>query len=134
VTLRESYTRAQLQADYNELFLFTAPRLRTALKNEWQFSSPSSPYVRYGELGTADVHIKTITFLGANIGQVRYYVLEHKGGTDTRRHMVATMEFQYVAAPASEEARGIDPLGFVVTSWRTDPESAPEEEGEERKP
>jgi type IV secretion system protein VirB8 len=127
VTLRGSYTRQQLQGNYDQLFLLTAPKLRTLLKNEWQIGSPTSPYARFGELGSADVKIKNTTFLAANIGQVRYVVTERKGGLETKRHMIATLEFQYVSEPASEEVRAVNPVGFQVTTWRADEEVAPDE-------
>ena len=129
VTLRESYTRHQLQPNYDQLYLLTAPKLRTALRNEWQMQSATSPYNRFGEHGTAEVKIKNVSLIGPNIGQVRYYVIERRQGVETLRHMVATMEFMYVASPASEDARAVNPLGFLVTSWRTDPEAVVVEEG-----
>ena len=123
VTLRKTYTRQQLQPNYDELFLFTAPKTRPSLKQEFHMTSPTSPYAKYGELGTAEVKIKNVSFIRPNIAQVRYYVVERRQGVETNVHEVATLEFQYVAAPASEDARAVNPLGFLVTSWRFDPES-----------
>lgn len=127
VALRESYTRSQLQSNYDDLYLFTSPKLRAALRNEWQMQSPTSPYARFGELGTAQLKVKHVALIAPNIGQVRYYVVERRQGVETLRHMVATIEFLYVAAPASEDARAVNPLGFLVTNWRSDPEAVSEE-------
>jgi type IV secretion system protein VirB8 len=123
VTLRETYTRQQLQANFDQLALLTAPRARAQLKNEWHLQSPASPYAKYGELGTAEVKIKNTTFVAPNVGQVRYFVVERKQGVETQRHMLATIEFQYVTAPAGEEARAVNPLGFQAINWRSDPEA-----------
>jgi type IV secretion system protein VirB8 len=124
VTLRESYTRQQLQTNYDQLFLLSAPKERIRLKNEWLLTSPTSPYMRYGDLGTADVKITNVTFLAPNIGQIRSVVTERKNGIETKRHMISTIEFEYTAAPASEEARAVNPVGFQETSWRSDEEVA----------
>ena len=43
VTLRQSYTRHSLQGNYEELFLLSAPKVRTELKREWQLGSATSP-------------------------------------------------------------------------------------------
>jgi len=129
VVLRQSYTRAQLQGNYEQLFLLSAPKVRKDLRTEWQLGSPTSPYKRYGEFGTAEVKVMSVAFIKLNIGQIRYYVVEHLHGLETQRHLIATMEFEYVAAPASEEARAVNPLGFQVTSWRTDEEAVLTDEG-----
>lgn len=127
VTLRESYTRQQLQGNYDQLFLLTEPKVRLVLKKEWQKGSPTSPYTRFGDLGTAEVKIRTVTFLGPKIGQIRYVVTERKNGVETKRYMIATMEFRYVSRPESEEVLAVNPVGFQVTSWRADEEVAPDE-------
>lgn len=128
VVLRESYTRAQLQPNYEQVFLLTDPKLRPALRKEFELASPTSPYKKYGDLGVAEVKIKNISFIAPNIGQVRYYVVAKVGGSEITTHKIATLEFHYVAAPASEEARGVNPLGFQVTNWRADPEAVFTEE------
>jgi type IV secretion system protein VirB8 len=123
VSLRKSYTRQQLQPSFDQLALLTDPKLRPLLKQEFQMTNPSSPFMRYGELGTAEVKIKNVSFLAPNMAQVRYYVVDRKSGNETQTHEIATIEFRYADAPASEEARGVNPLGFLVTSWRADPEA-----------
>jgi type IV secretion system protein VirB8 len=123
VALRETYTRAQLQNDYDQSVLFTAPNARGQLKADFSFDNPNGPYKRYGELGTASVQIVAIAFVAKNIAQVRYVRTDRKGGAESQSHWVATVEFRYVSQPAGEEARGINPLGFQVTNYRNDPEA-----------
>lgn len=127
VTLRETYTRAQLESNYKQAVLFTAPKARAELKQAFSFENPRGPYKRYGELGTATLQFKNISFISPNVAQVRYVRLDQKSGTETASHWVATIEFRYVSQPASEEARGINPLGFQVTNYRNDPEALVEE-------
>lgn len=126
VALRETYTRAQLQNNYDQSVLFTAPAARPQLKGDFSFDNPNSPYKRYGELGTASVQIVTISFVAKNVAQVRYVRTDRKSGSEVQTHWIATVEFRYVAQPASEEARGINPLGFQVTNYRNDPEASVE--------
>lgn len=126
VALRETYTRAQLQNNFDQSVLFTAPNARPQLKSAFSFDNPEGPYKRYGELGTASVQIVAIAFVAKNVAQVRYVRTDRKGGAETQTHWVATVEFRYVSQPASEEARGVNPLGFQVTNYRNDPEAAVE--------
>lgn len=123
VTLRETYTRAQLESNYKQAMLFTAPKARAELKQAFSFENPNGPYKRYGELGTAKLQFKNISFISPNVAQVRYVRIDQKSGAETASHWVATIEFRYVSQPASEEARGINPLGFQVTNYRNDPEA-----------
>lgn len=127
VTLRESYTRAQLEYNYKQVFLFTAPNARPELKQAFAFENPNGPYKRYGELGTSIVQIKNISFISKSVAQIRYVRIDRKAGAESPSHWVATIEFRYVSQPASEEARGINPLGFQVTSYRNDPEAVIED-------
>jgi type IV secretion system protein VirB8 len=123
VALRETYTRGQLQNNYDQSVLFTAPSARAQLKADFSFENPNGPYKRYGELGTASVQIVTISFVAKNVAQVRYVRTDRKGGTEVQSHWIATVEFRYVSQPASEESRGVNPLGFQVTNYRNDPEA-----------
>jgi len=123
VALRETYTRAQLQNNYDQSVLFTAPVARGQLKGDFSFDNLNGPYKRYGELGTASVQIVAIAFVAKNVAQVRYVRTDRKGGAEVQSHWVATVEFRYVSQPAGEEARGVNPLGFQVTNYRNDPEA-----------
>lgn len=126
VTLRETYTRGQLQSNYDQSVLFTAPSARPQLKADFSFDNPNGPYKRYGELGTAAIQIVNVSFVAKNIAQVRYQRTERKSGAEVQTRWVATVEFRYVSQPASEEARAVNPLGFQVTNYRNDPEAVVE--------
>jgi type IV secretion system protein VirB8 len=123
VTLRETYTRTQLQRNYDNSVLFTAPSARPQLKADFSFDNPNGPYKRYGELGTAEIKILNTSFIGKNVAQVRYLRVDRKSGAETQSRWVATVEFRYVSQPASEDARGVNPIGFQVTNYRNDPEA-----------
>jgi type IV secretion system protein VirB8 len=126
VTIRETYTRAQLQSNYDQSVLFTAPSARPQLKADFSFDNPNGPYKRYGELGTASIQIVNVSFIAKNIAQVRYQRSERKSGGEVLSRWVATVEFRYVSQPASEDARAVNPLGFQVTGYRNDPEAVVE--------
>ena len=128
VSLRETYTRAQLENSYKQAVLFTAPKARPELKQAFAFENPRGPYKRYGELGTASIQFKNISFISKDVAQVRYVRMDQKAGAETASHWVATIEFRYVSQPAGEDARGVNPLGFQVTNYRNDPEALIDEQ------
>lgn len=123
VSCHANYTRAQLQNNYDECVLFTAPSARPQLKSEFAFENPNGPYKRYGENGLASIKILNKSFIAKNVAQVRYVLFETTSGKQIASRWMATIEFRYVSAPASEDARGVNPLGFQVTNYRKDPEA-----------
>ena len=51
---------------------------------------------------------------------------ESRKGEETRiTHWVSTLTFSYTNAPMSSADRLINPLGFVVSEYRADPEVVP---------
>lgn len=42
-------------------------------------------------------------------------------------HWAATLVFKFSDAPMAEKDRAVNPLGFQVTEYRTDPDTAPGE-------
>jgi type IV secretion system protein VirB8 len=122
IRAKEGYSPATFNIAYNEAGYLSAPALRDSLFEEFNPANPSSPVNLYGQ-GEVTVQIKTISFLRNNIASIRY--LKRLSGVDkpSVTHWVATAEFRYVDAPATEEARQHNPLGFQLTAYRNDPEN-----------
>lgn len=122
IRAREGYTPSTFGLTYQEAGYLSSTPMRATLYNEFNPKNPGSPVNVYGQ-GEAIVQIKTISFLKAGIGSVRYLKRATLGDRETTTHWVATVEFRYLNAPESEDARQHNPLGFQVLSYRTDPES-----------
>ena len=54
---------------------------------------------------------------------VRYLRTVTRGEEVRTTHWVATLTFAYVNAPMSATDRLVNPLGFVVSDYRADPEA-----------
>jgi type IV secretion system protein VirB8 len=129
VALRENYTRLQIEPAFREMALLTAPAERDALRKTFAFAAETSPYKRFGELGTREIVIKTSPPIAPNVIQVRFVATERLHGITRVSHHVATVEFEFQHVK-DRESRVLDvnPLGFVVTRYRSDLEAvAPEE-------
>jgi type IV secretory pathway component VirB8 len=73
----------------------------------------------------AELRLRSISFLNDGLAQVRFYKTEVTEREDLRARSlwVSTIEFDFdAAADISAEDRTINPLGFVVSSYRADPE------------
>ena len=124
VMLRESYTRSQIEPAFREMVLLTTAPKRQALQQEYAFASPSSPYKRLGEQGTRSIQVKSVSRIAANVFQVRFLATEQIAGIERSSHRVASIEYEYQKTPERESSLTVNPLGFVVTGYRTDVEAS----------
>lgn len=129
VMLRENYTRFQIEPAFREMAMLTAPAERDALRKAFAFAAETGPYKRYGDTGTREIAIKTSPPIAPNMIQVRFVATEKLHGITRTSHHVATVEFEFQHVK-DRESRVLDvnPLGFVVTRYRSDLEAVPNEE------
>jgi type IV secretion system protein VirB8 len=122
IRAKEGYNPATFNLAYSEAGYLSSATMRDALYEEFNPANAGSPVNRYKQ-GEVSIQIKTISFLRSNIASVRY--MKSVVGVDrpSITHWVATAEFRYLDAPAMEEARQYNPLGFQIVTFRTDPES-----------
>ncbi len=123
VNLRENYTRNQIEPAYEKLQFLTSEPQRPALKTALQFSNPNGPYAKFGESGTRAIRIKSVSRLGPNIMQVRFFATDQVAGITEESHFISTLEYAYQGEPTTESAREVTPFGFVVTSYRRNVEA-----------
>ena len=57
--------------------------------------------------------------------QVRFLRDTRHGDEHKLTHWVATLTYAYVNAPTAANDRLVNPLGFLVSEYRADPEVAP---------
>ena len=73
---------------------------------------------------TSKVSITSITTLRPNVLQVRFVVEGRFGdGSTVRSNRIALIEYNYFNLPTEEERREINPLGFMVTSYKVSDEN-----------
>lgn len=71
------------------------------------------------------VNIKSVVpNLRAKTAQVRFSTtIETSGGKGATRHWIATLKYNFVDLNMPMKYRHLNPLGFIVTSYRVDPET-----------
>ena len=85
--------------------------------------NPESPQIIYGQSATAKIAVRSISMLSKQVASVHFTRTVTRGDEVRKTNWVATLTFQYVAAPMSEGDRLINPLGYQVQDYRIDPEA-----------
>ena len=92
---------------------------------DYRGSNPTSPQVVLGRDGSASLRWVSTSFLGPKLAQVRFVQIERKGDSLLPpKRMVATIGFDFSPGAVSSSAINVNPLGFIVTSYRADREVA----------
>jgi type IV secretion system protein VirB8 len=129
VIARESFDIATLGANYRKVALFSASTARSAYLRAVQRSNPESPLQRYPRNSVVDVRIKSVSPVGPKAALVRFDTIRTDLGAQAQapQPWVAVVRYRYSTQPMNVEDRFVNPLGFQVTSYRTDPEAPPPE-------
>lgn len=128
IQYRESYDWVTIQDSYDATMLFSSPEIQAAFAKIYN-DNPQAPHKILKNQYKVVAKVKAITFIG-NTAQIRFEkrmipVVGDLSKELPTENMIATVGYEYANQPMSEEARRINPLGFQVTSYRVDPETAP---------
>jgi type IV secretion system protein VirB8 len=125
VRLRQNYTPAEAKSNFEGVTLMSSPSVQTEYASQYRGSNPGSPQVVLGRDGSAMLRWVSTSFLGPKLAQVRFVQTERKGDTTLPpKHLVATIGFDFTPGEVKASTMNINPLGFIVTSYRADFEAA----------
>lgn len=126
VRAREGYARAEAETNFRTVSLLSEGPEQARFAAFFRGSNPESPQVAYGRSAIAEVGIKTISLLGPNLASVRFQRETRKGDETRLSHWIATITFQVRPdASISTGDRLVNPIGFLVSDYRADPEVLP---------
>ncbi|SCB61602.1 type IV secretion system protein VirB8 [Rhizobium aethiopicum] len=123
VRAREGYVWSEGEENFRTVALLSTQQEQTRFAAVYRGSNPESPQHIYGRSATSRVNIVSISLINANVASVRYIRTVTRGDDVRTTHWVATLTFSYASAPMSSTDRLINPLGFVVSEYRADPEA-----------
>ena len=123
VRSREGFTSSEAEENFRNVTLMTAPAEQARFVAWFSGRNPESPQNVYGDRATVRIKVKTISLIGSNVMQVRYLRTMTRGDEVNQTHWIATLTYSFVNAPMSEQDRLVNPLGFLVTEFRADPET-----------
>lgn len=125
VRTREGYSYAARNVIFDQVMLMSGPEEQAEFAAHYNASNPDSPQYVYGRKTKAEVEIRSVSFLDDGLAQVRYYLVTKHEDEDLERRSqwVATLNYEFDgAAEISSQDRLVNPLGFLVPDYRTDPE------------
>lgn len=122
---REGYSRTLAESYYYNVGLMSGREEKKRYLDFFKPSNPNSPLNIYDLTEQIKIKVKSISFIEEDLALVRYIsIFERVGNAKSElSHWAATVKFTYSGAPQSEQDRSINPLGFQVIEYRTDPDS-----------
>lgn len=127
VIARESFDRALLKQYYSTVQGRSTDGVLKPWLAQFQTGTPDSIYAKYPSGAARSIDVRSVVLLGDSLGQVHFTATLAKATEVSTENYIASVGFQYVNAKADLAQRLRNPLGFIVTSYRVDQESLPQE-------
>ncbi len=123
IRARETYSTADLARNYETVRVMSeSGRVYPEFIAQQSPNNPASNAARLGATGVRTVKFRSFTYLNPSTIQVRVLIEEKNESGVFNFFRIVTLEFQYVKMALTMEERYLNPLGFRVTSYRTDEE------------
>ncbi len=124
VRLREGWLNDAARENAYTVMLTSDQAESARYLNSVQANNRNAPSNIYGDKGFVSISIRTISFLSPTVAQVRFTkIITFGQNTPIAQNWNAIMTFRYTTAPEHEKDRNINPLGFQIVNYRSDPEA-----------
>ncbi len=123
IRAREEFVASEAEPNFKAVALMSAASEQQRFADAYRGSNPLSPQVVYGKAATVRVQIKSISMVARNVASIRYLRTVTRSEDVKTTHWIATLTFAYSGEAMSAGDRLINPLGFLVSDYKTDPES-----------
>ncbi|EJF89659.1 hypothetical protein ME1_00429 [Bartonella vinsonii subsp. arupensis OK-94-513] len=119
---RETYDYDTIQLNYDTAALLSAPTVQQEFYKIYEGEDARDKVL--SNKARITVKVRSIQPNGRGQATVRFTTQQHDttGAVGPKQHQIATIGYTYVGAPMKSSDRLLNPLGFQVTSYRTDPE------------
>jgi type IV secretion system protein VirB8 len=125
IRARETYDVHEIKANYDLAQLYSTAAASRDLTWLYTPSNPQSLDKIYGRNVSISVNVKSVSLLNRNTASVRFSTSTRRDNSSTTDNWIAVVKFRYTSTPVKNEWRFDNPLGFQVTDYRRDQESAP---------
>lgn len=127
VMARETFDAADLNAGYQKVAAWSAGRARATWLRAYDRNNPQGLLNQLPATTVVSTRIRSISMLNPTTALVRFETERLDAGQDRAQPAgawSAVVTFRYNDAPMRMQDRFINPLGFQVTDYRRDAESA----------
>lgn len=127
VNAREQYNYALRNQNYLDVSTMSTPAIAEVYQKSANRDNPKSPLNILGRDKVADIKIKSISWPKSDSDEPVAYVrfirqIKDLSSATPRQfapeHLLATINYKYINAEITNEARQINPLGFLVTAYQ----------------
>lgn len=125
VRTRETYDPRALKDNFDLAQLLSTGDAQRELTEIYSPGNPNNLVRLYGANTLVSVTIKSVAFPNTRTALVRFSTDERRSTGITTRHWQSLVRFRYTSAPARNEVRFENPLGFQVLEYRRDQETMP---------
>jgi type IV secretion system protein VirB8 len=127
VIARESFDFGTVNTSYRKVALLSAGRARSSYLQSMQVSNAASPLVIYPRGTEIETRVKSVSPAGKDVAMVRFDTIrtDPNGQSRPPSSWIAVIRYRYSGEPMNLADRFVNPLGFQVVSYRTDPEAMP---------
>lgn len=124
VRLREGWLNDAARENAYTVMLMSDPAEASRYLASVQSNNKNAPSNIYGDKGYVSIAIRTISFLSPTVAQIRYTkIITFGQNTPVAQNWNAILTFKFTTAPEHEKDRNLNPLGFQVVNYRSDPEA-----------
>ena len=124
VKARETYDPKALKDNFDTAQLLGTGDASRELTEIFSPANPKNPIKVLGMNTVVTTTIKSVTFPNNRTALVRFSTEEKSQTNTVVRHWVSLIRFRYTSTPMRNEYRFENPLGFQVTEYRRDQETA----------
>ncbi|WP_035451348.1 type IV secrection system protein TrwG, partial [Bartonella birtlesii] len=119
---RETYDYDTIQLNYDTTALLSTAAVQQEFYKIYEGEDARDKVL--SNKARITVKVRSIQPNGRGQATVRFTTQQHDstGAVGVKQHQIATIGYTYVGAPMKSSDRLLNPLGFQVTSYRTDPE------------
>lgn len=114
----EGYSWQTIQEQFDTCALLSSPPIQAQYGK--RFEGKEAVNVRLGMLSTVDVQVHSITLGAHKAATVRFTATEREVASNQvtqARHLIATLGYEYINVPLTEEVARTNPLGFQVVRY-----------------
>ncbi|WP_375608478.1 MULTISPECIES: virB8 family protein [unclassified Bartonella] len=119
---RETYDYDTIQLNYDTTALLSAAAVQQEYLKIYEGENARDKVL--SNKARITVKVRSIQPNGLGQATVRFTTQQHDstGAAGAKQHQIATIGYTYVGSPMKSSDRLLNPLGFQVTSYRSDPE------------
>lgn len=129
IRAREGYAYDASEDNYYTAAAFMSPELQQEWSDKWVLTNKQSPLNVYGRNTRVSIEIISTTPIKNDAGKIRRVSVRFAKKTKSAatpeeiENRIATYSFRYVDVAKEKREREINPVGFQITDYRSDPET-----------